>query len=229
MGNQRGGSEPGSVGRAGSPACAARASGTTNRRGADFSPLPAGWGGRKSQAGARWLWEPEELPAAPPGARQSWGCTAAAALSPSPLRKLLVPVQERPAAGRRGGRAKNTAAAEPGPRGRAEGSAGSRCAPARASSRLAGEAAGGGSRTRRGRMALRRFSPRPPLSAGPRGKGKPGERGLEVSSPAAPRGRATCRTAASTGAPAGSQPAWAVLNGARPFSEFRPLGYLVLS
>lgn len=45
----------------------------------------------------------------------------------------------------------------------------------------AGEATGGGSRTRRGRVLLHRFFPRPPVSASPQGKGKPGERGLEVS------------------------------------------------
>lgn len=164
--------------------------------GGRFRSFPsAGRAGRDSGAGP---WEPEALPAAPPAARRGSGCRAAAA-SPSPLGKLLVPVQERPAAGGRGGRAKNTAAGEPGPRGRAEGSG-----------RDSGRPPAGG-RGRRGRVLLHRFSPRPPVPAGPRGGGGGAERGGgSSSSPSrSPEGRrasgGTCRER--PGGP-GRAPSW---------------------
>lgn len=84
----------------------------------------------------------------PPRTGQSSGRTAAAPSPPSSFGKLLVPVQERLAAGRRRGRAKNIAAA--GPRGRAEGGGGSWCVCMGRAAASAGETSGGGNRTGRG-------------------------------------------------------------------------------
>lgn len=126
---------------------------------------------------------------------------AAAAERPSlsPLGKLLVPVQGRPPAA---GRAKNTAAAQPAPRGRAEGSARGRCEP------VAGQRPPPRWEQDREQGCSAAPARAHPYRQGPRGKGEPRGRGREgplLPSPPSGPGR-TCpqRSAAVGGALTGA-------------------------
>lgn len=122
--------------------------------------------------------------------------------SRTPLGKLLVSVQGRPGAGR----AKSTAAAEPGPGGCA-GSARGRCVPGRGAPpppRVKRRPARAGQGE--GAAAASSLLPRTILLASSQGEGRAGERGTEVSiHRPQPRGQ-SCRRAPGPRAPAGS--AW---------------------